>query len=80
MTMSTPNTEVIIISKQFRIEGKIDLLPGSRLTDFMNESREFMVVTDAVVYDHQKTEVLKAHFINVLVKNIEIIVPADSIL
>ncbi len=78
--MDALKTEVIILSKGFRIEGKIDLLPKSRLTDFMNKSKKCIVVTDAMVSSHSKKEILKAEFMNVLVKNIEIILPADSIL
>ena len=78
--MPTMNTEVIILTKDFRIEGKIDLVPGARLTDFMNQTTKFMVVTQAVVTDHSNKETLRSDFINVLVSNIEIILPADNIL
>lgn len=59
---------------------RIDLVPGARLTDFMNQTTTFMVVTTAVVTDRNSKEVLRSDFINVLVSNIEIILPADSIL
>ena len=78
--MPTLKTEVIILTKDFRIEGKIDLVPGARLTDFMNETTKFMVVTAAIVTDRNNKDVLQSDFINVLVSNIEIILPAGSIL
>lgn len=78
--MPTLNTEVIILTKDFRIEGKIDLVPGARLTDFMNQTTKFMVVTNAVVTDHSNAEIFQSDFINVLVNNIEIILPADNVL
>ena len=78
--MPTLKTEVIILTKDFRIEGEIDLVPGARLTDFMNQTTKFMVVTNAVVTTHSNTEILKSDFINVLVNNIEVILPADNIL
>lgn len=78
--MPTLKTEIIILTKDFRIEGKIDLVPGARLTDFMNETTKFMVVTDTVVTDRDNKEVLQSDFINVLVSNIEIILPVDSII
>ena len=76
--MPTLKTEVIILTKDFRIEGQIDLVPGARLTDFMNQTTKFMVDTDTIVTDHDNKEILQSHFINVLVSNIEIILPADS--
>lgn len=78
--MPTLKTEVIILTKDFRIEGKIDLVPGARLTDFMNQTTKFMVVTEAVVTTHNKKEILQSDFINLLVSNVEIILPSDSIL
>ena len=76
--MSTLKTQVIILTRDFRIEGEIDLMPGARLTDFMNETSKFMVVTGARVTDHTEKEVLQEKFINVLVRNIEIILPAED--
>jgi Family of unknown function (DUF6812) len=78
--MPTLKTKVIILTKDFRIEGEIDLVPGARLTDFMNQTTKFMVVTNAVVNTHSNTEIFQSNFINVLVNNIEIILPADNIL
>ncbi|AGF78029.1 hypothetical protein UWK_01469 [Desulfocapsa sulfexigens DSM 10523] len=78
--MSTPKTQVIILTKDFRIEGAIDLVPGARLTDFMNETNKFMVVTNATVTDHAKQEILRGEFINLLISNIEIILPAEKLL
>ena len=78
--MSEHKTQVIILTKDFRIEGDIDLIPGSRLTNFMNDVKKIMVVTDATVKDHDGKEILRGKFIDVLVRNIEIILPADSVL
>jgi len=76
--MSANRTRVIIITRDFRIEGQIDLIQGARITDFMNEARKFMVVTDATVANHSEKQVLRGDFINVQVANIEIILPAES--
>ena len=78
--MSSLKTQVILLTKYFRVEGEIDLLPGARLTDFMNDVKKVMVVTDAKVNDHNGKEVLRGKFIDVLVRNIEIILPAESAL
>lgn len=78
--MATLKTKVIILTKDFRIEGEIDLVPGARLTDFMNETNRFMVVSDARVCDHNEKEMVSSRFIDVLVGNIEIILPADKLI
>ncbi len=78
--MSSLKTEIILLTKYFRIEGEIDLLPGARLTDFMKDVNKIMVVTDARVSDHDGKEVLRGEFINVLVRNIEVILPVESVL
>ena len=78
--MSSLKTQIILLTKYFRIEGEIDLLPGARLTDFMNDAKKVMVVTDAKVSDHNGKELLRGKFIDVLVRNIEIILPAESAL
>ncbi len=78
--MSTLTTQVIILTKDFRIEGAIDLVPGARLTDFMNETNKFIVVTEAMITNYDKQKILQGKFINVLVSNIEIILPADMAL
>ncbi len=78
--MPTLTTPVIILTKNLRIEGKIDLIPGSRLTDFMNKANKFMVVTDATVSDHNNKELIKSEFIDLLVENIEVILPAEKVL
>lgn len=77
--MSNDRTAVIILVKDFRIEGEIDLIPGARVTDFMNNANNFIVVTDVTVFGHDGKEVIRAHFINVLVSNIAVILPADSL-
>jgi Family of unknown function (DUF6812) len=76
--MSTFKTKVIILTKDFRVEGEIDLIQGARITDFMNSAHRFMVVTNAVVADHDGKELVRGEFIDVQVENIEIILPAEK--
>lgn len=76
--MAADKTKVIILSNRFKIEGFIDLIPGARLTDYMNNSKRFIAVTDARVVDHVDNGILEAAFLDVLVDNIEIILPLDS--
>lgn len=76
--MSYHKTEVIILTRDFRIQGEIDLIKGARITDFMNEARNFLVVTNAAISDHGGKELIKSGFINVQVANIEIVLPVES--
>ncbi len=77
--MTSDKTQVTIFTKSFRIDGDIDLIPGARLTDFMNETKKFMVVTNATLADHTGKEILSGQFLNLSVENIEIILPADCL-
>lgn len=44
--------KVTIATTMYRIEGEIHVLSGSRLTDALNSKvKDFLVVTDAKVYD-----------------------------
>jgi hypothetical protein len=67
-------TKVTILTGSYRIKGYIDLLPGARVTDFMQESREFVAVTDAEVFDSEVgRQVLVAPFLNVNRSHVQII-------
>ena len=70
-------TRVTILTSSYRVKGYIDLLPGSRVTDFMAASREFIAVTSAEVWELQPggRQVASAPFINVSREHIEIIFP-----
>lgn len=76
--MTAERTKVTILSQRHKIEGFIDLIPGARLTDYMNSSNRFIAVTDTRVFDHENNQILEATFIDVLVDNIEIIFPSGS--
>ena len=45
------STAVIVLTKRYKITGHIDLMPGSRLTDYISAIKSFFAVTDAVVED-----------------------------
>jgi hypothetical protein len=76
--MISEKTHVTIYTKDFVIIGYIDLIPGARLTDYMNEVKRFMAVTGATITDPGGREMAKGQFINVAVENIQIIHPAGS--
>jgi hypothetical protein len=68
-------TRVTILTGSYRIKGYIDLLPGARVTDFMQESREFIAVMEAEIHEKEVAgrEVLVAPFIDVNRSHIQII-------
>ena len=70
-------TRVTILTSTYRIKGNIDLLPGSRVTDYMVEAKEFIAVTDAEVWEVVGRQVFTAPFLNVNRDHIEIIAPGS---
>ena len=68
-------TKVTILTGSYRIRGYIDLLPGARVTDFMHESKEFVVVMDAEIHETEAAgrQVLRAPFVDVNRNHIQII-------
>lgn len=69
-------TAVVIYTDSFRISGRIALMPGARLTDFVRHAPPFIAVTDASVCDRAGTRVFDADFLDVGSTWIELIVPA----
>lgn len=68
-------TKVTILTGAYRIKGYIDLLPGARVTDFMHESKDFVAVMEAEVYEVEVAgrQVLAAPFIDINREHIQII-------
>lgn len=76
--MSSNKTKVVLLTRDFKIEGEIDLIKGARITDFMNGVQKFMVVTDVTVFDHHEKEIYQGGFINVQVANIQVVLPVED--
>jgi len=70
-------TEVIIYTHDYRIRGKISLVPGARLTDYMVEAKSFLAVIDAEIHDKQGALLMKTSFLDINRDSIVLIVPAD---
>ncbi|HVP08442.1 MAG TPA: hypothetical protein VMT02_02890 [Burkholderiales bacterium] len=70
-------TKVTIFTNAYRIKGYIDLLPGSRMTDFMASAREFIAVTEAEVWELEigGRQLIAAPFLDVSREHIQIIAP-----
>lgn len=58
--MAAKGTKVTILSQKHRIEGLICLIPGARLTDYMNHSNRFIAVTDARVFDQNDNQIIES--------------------
>lgn len=71
--------KVCIFTHQYKIIGYLSIYPGVRLTDYMNESKSFISVTDAEVFNHHEAVILRTKFLNVRKDDIEIILPEDAI-
>ncbi len=76
MSRRDDRTRVDIFTRTYRINGEVTLMHGSRLTDYIVDSKEFFAVTNARVLDHAGREVLSAPFINVARDQIELLVPS----
>lgn len=77
MTTDNEKTKVTILTGTYRVKGYIDLLPGARVTDYLEESKDFIAVTDAEVWDLGSRHVLNAPFVNVSRDHIQIVTPGD---
>lgn len=70
-------SDVIIFTSQHQIYGKIALVQGARLTDYIVDAKPFIAVTDAEVKNHAGELVLKTPFLDVNRNYIEFILPAE---
>ena len=72
-------TRVTILTRNYRIRGYVDVLPGARVTDYIVGAKHFVAVTDAEVYEPELggRQVLTAPFIDINRDHIELLAPAD---
>jgi hypothetical protein len=72
-------TRVTIFTGSYRIKGFIDLIPGARVTDFMAESKLFIAVTEAEVWELEVggRQLMSAPFLNVNREHIQVIAPGQ---
>ena len=72
-------TGVVILTAHYRVVGRISVLPDARVTDFMCDSKSFIAVTDAEIWDLGQRKVASTNFLSINREHIEIIMPDDSI-
>ena len=75
----TTSTEVLIMTESYRIDGRIALYPGARLTDFIRSAPEFIAVTGVTVSSKSGEKSFECAFLDVGTHFIELIVPKESI-
>ncbi|MFW5857219.1 MAG: hypothetical protein ACOCX4_05010 [Planctomycetota bacterium] len=73
-------TEVLLLTSHYRITGRIALVPGARLTDYIDEDKPFFPITKACVTERSSgRQLLQAHFLDVNRESVEIILPRDAV-
>ena len=77
MAEDETRTKVTIFTGSYRIKGFIDLLPGSRVTDFMTGSKDFIAVTDAELWELEigGRQLMSAPFLDISRAHIQVIAP-----
>lgn len=70
-------SEVVIFTSTFQVRGKISLVPGARLTDYIVGANLFIAVADVEVRDREGKLILSAPFLDIHRDHIELILPAD---
>ncbi len=68
-------TKLTILTGTYRIKGHVELMPGARVTDYLVESKEFIAVTDAEVWEIAGRHVMNTPFLNVSRNHIEVVIP-----
>ena len=71
-------TKVTFLTSTYRINGYIELVPGARVTDYINDAKSFIAVTDAEVRGVEGRMVLQVPFLNLSRDQIVIVTPGDA--
>lgn len=72
------HTEVVVLTSEYKITGFIDLMPGSRLTDYITSARSYFAMTDVIVEDVRTGQAMfKGKFIDINRDSVVMILPAD---
>jgi len=71
-------TKVTILTSTYRVNGYIELVPGARVTDYINDAKNFIAITDAEVRSPEGRMVLQVPFLNLSRDQIVIVTPGDA--
>lgn len=79
MYTSKDKVRCVIVVANWRIEGDVHVLAGSRLTDALNsKAKDFIAVTDAVVFDAGTgRELFRPPYVAVNRENMAVIFPVE---
>jgi len=72
------HTAVVVLTNEYKITGVIDLMPGSRLTDYITSVRSYFAMTDVMVEDVRTGKAMfRGKFVDVNRDSVVMILPAD---
>jgi len=71
--------QVRVYTHQFQLTGDLSIFTGVRLTDYMNEAKPFISLTDVKACDREGRVLFGTAFLNVRRDSIELIVPVDQL-
>jgi hypothetical protein len=66
---------VVMLAGSYRIKGEIELVAGARITDYMVESKPFIAVTNAEVWDLEGRRIMVVPFLNVARDHVVVVAP-----
>lgn len=66
---------VVMLAGSFRIKGEIELVAGARITDYMVESKPFIAVTNAEVWDLEGRRIMIVPFLNIARDHVIVVAP-----
>ena len=78
MAQAENRTKVNILTNTYRVRGYIEVLPGSRITDYVIQAKQFIAVTEAEVFEPELggRQVLTAPFVDINRDHVQLIAPA----
>lgn len=79
MNENTDKMLVHIYTRQFKLVGYLSIFSCVRLSDYLNEAKPFIPITDAKAYDFTGRALFAAGFLNVRRDGIEFIVQAGQL-
>ncbi len=71
--------KLTVLANGFRIQAEGTLLPGSRVTDYLNNAGAFMALTNADVWHAAEgRKLISAPFLNIQRACVEIVIPDET--
>jgi hypothetical protein len=81
MAVTTQNDrrKFTVLANGFQIKGEGTVLPGARVTDYLNNSRAFVALTNAQVWHvAEGRKLVDAPFLNINRSCVEIVIPENG--